>query len=84
VNELSPWRIAKALDEIARAAAYLHSSGDGSGLNEVEIGTLNANISLRTLETVLAMFKEQAKNGPKPWDEEIPDLPANLREHWPG
>jgi hypothetical protein len=84
VNELSPWRIAKAPDEIARAAAYLHSSGDGSGLNETEIGTLKASISLRTLETVLAMFQEQLKSGPRPWDEEIPELAANLRGHWSG
>ena len=83
MTNVTPWTVSKALDEIARAAAYLHTRADGSGLSTGEKEGLSANISLRTLETVLAMYKDQLTNGPRPWDEEIPDLPSNLRGHWP-
>jgi hypothetical protein len=84
VTELTQWRIAKALDEIARTAAHLHSRADSAGVTGSGKEMTGAHISLRTLDTILELFKEQVKNGPKPWDEEIPDLPANLRGHWSG
>ncbi len=71
--------IARALDEIARAAAYIHTRSDGSGLGASDQGSLGAIITLRSLETVLAMHKDELNTYPRPWNEDIPDLPPNLR-----
>lgn len=75
----SPLMIARALDEIARAAAYLHTRFGGCGLSEAEIGTLSANISLRTLEAILAIHRQELKDGPRPWDEEVSEAGASAQ-----
>lgn len=83
MSKPTPHTVAQALDEIARATSYIHTRADGSGLSRGEIEGLSANISLRTLETVLAMYGEQLKTGPSPWGEDLADLPLNLQGRWP-